>query len=208
MPKKRSFQYLILVLLLTAGSISSVYSQKIGIFNEKQKKIYTIKPGRNIDFRIDYDKLYPEKKDSIVETRVYALIDSIRGDKLFLVENIIVINYTKDKDILVEAEYEYTDLVVDIKDIKAMSFSPTMAAIGNALLMVGIATIIVSPILGITPDGYSTQRFATVATIGAGTAVIGGAFSLTFGQKPVKFKDFEGPEYFKKYQPGSLSTIQ
>jgi len=208
MLKKNPIFYLFFALLLVVVSIGSAYAQKIGVFNEKQKKIYTIKAGRNIDFRIDYKKLYPDRTDSILETRVFALIDSINGDKLFLIENQIIINFTKDKDILVEAQYEYTELNVNVQDIKAMAFTPTIASIGNALLIIGLATLIVSPLLGITPGGYSTKRFATIATIGAGTAAIGGALSLSFGQKPVKFKDFEGPEYFKKYQQGSLSNLQ
>ena len=199
--------FLVSTFMLIALSCVSVYAQKIDILNENQKKIYTIKDGRDLDFRIDYKKLYPESNDSVVESRVFALVDSIKGDLLYLSESFIVTNYTKDNGTLIEKEYEYTELVINIQDIKAVSFTPTMASIGRALLTIGLATLVVSPLLGISSGGYKSERFVTVATIGAGTAIIGGAFAISFGQKPVKFKDFEGPEYFKKYQKGSLSTL-
>jgi len=207
MIKSENIGRVLLFLMIIALSCASVYSQKIGVFNEKHKKIYTIKAGRDLDFRIDYNKLYPERNDSIVESRVFALIDSIKGDKIYLSESFVIANYTKDKDIIIEREYEYTELIINIDDIKSASFTPIMASIGKALLTIGIATMVVSPLLGISSGGYRTERVVTVASIGAGTAIIGGAFAFSFGQKPVKFKDFEGPEYFKKYQKGSLSTL-
>ena len=199
------------IILFTTACILAVLTsdaQNIEVLNARQKKIHSIKQGKTLDFRIDYNKLYPDKKDEYLESRVYGVVDTIVGSKVHLSENYIVINYSKSESILVEKEYEYTDLVVDVGDIKAMSFTPVMASVGNAFLAVGLATMLVSPLLGFTPDGYSTDRVVMVASIGAGSAAIGGIFSLSFSQKPVKFKDFNGPEYFKKYQPGSLSVLE
>lgn len=194
--------------LLMLISTSYLEAQRIEISNEKGKRIYTLKEGRNIDFRIDHKKLYPESSGDILETRMYSIVDSIVGNKMYLSENQIIINFTKTETLLVEMPYEYTELTINLGDIKGMSFTPIGASIGNSLFMIGIATILASPLLGITPDGYSTQRVVTVAGIGAATTVLGGSMKLVFGQKPVKFKDFDGPDYFKKYQKGSISIAQ
>ncbi len=202
--KRFSFYFFLLVFF--AGSLSA---QKIGVYNEKGKKVYHIKKGRNLDFRIDYDRLYPGRKsDSIIEARVYSLIDSIRGEKIFLSESYVVLYYTNKTSFLIEKEYEKDHLNVQLRDIKGMSFSPMISSVGNSLWTVGLAALITSPLIALIPNGWSTDRFVTVATIGAGTAIIGGTLKFAFGQKPVKFKDFDGPDYFKKYQRGSLSIIE
>jgi hypothetical protein len=187
---------------------SRAISQQLGVYNADQKMIYKIKAGKELDFRIDYKKLYPEKGDSVLESRVFGLIDSISGEDIYLIENIIVLNFTKTESNLVETEYEYTSLTINLRDIKSLSFTPTAASIGNALWFVGLATMVISPLLGITPDGFSSGRLLTTASIGAGTALVGGTLKWTFGQKPVKIKDFDGPDYFKKYQRGSISMLQ
>ena len=193
---------------MLAFSANGIFAQEIGVFNAKQKKIYKIKAGRSIDFRIDYALIYPERKDSTLEVRMYGLVDTIYGTKIHLIENQIIIKYTKTETTLVETDYEYTELTVDLGDIKTMSFNTAGASIGNAMLSIGIAAIIASPLLGINPGGYSWERVAQTAAIGLGTAAVGGGLTLLFGQKPVKFKDFDGPEYFKKYQAGSLSVLE
>lgn len=196
---------LILLMFLWASGLKA---QRLEVKNEKGKRIYTLKEGRNIDFRIDYKKLYPELKGDILESRMYSIIDSIVGEKMYLSENQIIINYTKSESLIVELPYEYTELTVNLGDIKGMSFTPIGASIGNSLFMIGIATILASPLLGITPEGYSSQRALSVAGIGLATAAVGGSMKLVFGQKPVKFKEFDGPDYFKKYQKGSISIAQ
>lgn len=201
------FSFFLLVNLLVLFCIP-VNAQKIGVFNKDQKLIYKIKQGKYLDVRLDHDKLYPEISDSVVESRLFGLIDSISGSKIYLIENQVIINYTKKSSILLEMEYEYTSLIIDINDIKEISFTPTMASIGKALMTVGLVTIIASPLLGFTPEGYSTDRLIGGLAIGGGMALIGGGLSLTFGQKPVKFKEFDGPEYFDKYQRGSISVLQ
>lgn len=197
-----------ILLLLILFSPSFLKAQRIEVKNEKGKKIYTLKEGRNIDFRIDHNKLYPESNGDILESRMYSVIDSIIGNKLYLSENQIIINYTRTEALLTEAPYEYTELSINLGDVKGMSFTPIGASIGNSLFMIGIATILASPLIGITPEGYSTQRALNVLGIGAAATVIGGSMKLAFGQKPVKFKEFDGPDYFKKYQKGSISIAQ
>lgn len=201
------FKTLMTLVLLFIGFDSS-NAQKIEVYNESGKMIYSYREGRNLDFRIDHKKLYPDSDGSILESRMYSTIDSISGNTLFLTDNMLVADYSKTETILRETEYEFTELSIDIGDIKAVSFTPLSAAIGNSLFSIGLATVLASPLLGLTPDGFSTSRFATVAGIGLATAGTGAIFKFGFRQKPVKIKEFDGPEYFKKYQSGSLSKTE
>ena len=188
---------------------TSLKSQQIGIYNAEHKLIYKYKVGRSIDFRIDYDKLYPNSSDSILESRVFGVIDSISGREIYLLENQVILNFTKNGEYLVEMPLEYTDLMVTTEDLKSVSFTPVMHSVGTAFIAIGVAAVLVSPIVGLNPGGdYATERFAIAAGMGLGSIIIGAGLQLGFSQKPVKLKVFNGPDYFKKYQTGSVSLLE
>ena len=179
------------------------------MFNAEHKLIYKYKVGKNIDFRIDYNKLYPNSSDSILESRVFGVIDSIHGKEIYIIENQIILNFTKNGEYLVEKPLDYTDLVISTEDLIAVSFNPTMHSVGTAFIAVGLAAILVSPLLGFVPgESFATERFAIAAGMGLGSVVIGVGLQLGFSQKPVKLKVFNGPDYFKKYQTGSVSLLE
>ena len=56
---------------------ADLVAQQVGVFNSEHKRIYTYKVGKSMDFRVDYNKLYPNTSDSIIESRVFGVIDSI-----------------------------------------------------------------------------------------------------------------------------------
>ncbi|HAW51703.1 MAG TPA: hypothetical protein DCX54_05150 [Flavobacteriales bacterium] len=202
---KSSFLLTCLIFLSTA----ELYGQQIGVFNSEHKLIYKYKVGRNLDFRIDYNKLYPNTSDSILESRVFGVIDSIKGKEIYLIENQVVLNFTKDHEYLVEAPLEYTSLVISTEDLMSVSFNPVMNSVGTAFIAIGVAALLVSPVLGYVPgESYATERFAIAAGMGLGSVAVGLGLQLGFSQKPVKLKAFNGPDYFKKYQPGSVSLLE
>ena len=161
-----------------------------------------------MDIRIDYSLVYPEQTDSSLEARIFGIVDSISGTDIYLVENQLIAKYTSTRSIILEEEYEYSGLKINLGDVKEISFTRTAASIGDALLTIGLAAIIASPLVGLTPDGYSTTRVVRTAVVGAGLAVAGGGLSLAFGQKPVTIREFNGPQYFKKSQKGSISLLE
>ncbi|MEQ8325458.1 MAG: hypothetical protein RIC15_05900 [Vicingaceae bacterium] len=195
-------------LLLFSLSQSNAIAQRLGVYNAEHKLVYKYKAGSSIDFRIDYNKLYPDRTDSILESRVFGFIDSISGNEIRLIENQVILHFTRTNEVLVEEPYEYTDLTVNALDIKALSFTTTGQSIGTALIAIGAAALIISPLFGLNPEGYSGERVAIVAGMGLGSAVIGTGLYFSFGQKPVKIKPFNGPDYFKKYQGGSISLVK
>ena len=201
--------FFILFLSILVASNSGI-AQKLTITKENGKIIQRYKKGKSMDFRIDYNVLYPGKSDSILESRVYGIIDSIVGNEIYLIENIIVMDFSKDNTHFLEESYDFTELTVTVEEIKSLSYTPIGQSIGNALFSVGLAALIVSPIFGFlsSSDGYNMNSFGTVAAVGLGTMAIGGTIYFTFKEKPFKFKDFYGPDYFKKYQPGSLSVVE
>jgi hypothetical protein len=202
-------KYLLLLVSFNALFSTDLLAQQVGVFNAEHKLIYKYKVGRNMDFRIDYNKLYPNTSDSILESRVFGVIDSIHGKDIYLVENQVILNFTKNGEYLVEMPLEYTDLVVSTDDLIAVSFNPTMHSVGTAFIAIGVAAILVSPLFGFVPgQSYSTERFSIAAGMGLGCAAIGVGLQLGFSQKPVKLKAFNGPDYFKKYQTGSVSLLE
>ena len=199
------------ILLISMAFVStSMNAQKLAITKENGKIIQRFKKGKSLDFRVDYNVLYPGKNDSILESRVYGIIDSVVENEIYLIENLIVIDFTKDNTHFLEEPYEFTRLTVTTDEIKSISYTPIGQSVGNALFTVGLATLIVSPLFGFlaSSDGFNSNSFATVAAVGVGTMAIGGTIYFTFKEKPFKFRDFYGPDYFKKYQPGSLSVIK
>ena len=202
-------KYFVLFISLIALFTNDTHAQQVGVFNAEHKLIYKYKAGKNIDFRIDYNKLYPNTADSILESRVYGVIDSIIGKEIHLVDNQIIINFTKSNEYLVEMPLEYTDLIIKTDDLMAVSFNPIMHSVGTAFIAIGVAALLVSPVLGFVPgESYSTERFAIAAGMGLGSTVLGLGLQFGFSQKPVKLKVFNGPDYFKKYQTGSVSLLE
>lgn len=193
--------------MISSALSTQIAAQGIGVYGKKDKLIYKIGVGKSLDFRIDYEKVFPKRDDSILEVRLYSVLDSIDEETLHLTENQIVMQYTGTRSILVEKETEMDLLKVDFKDIEAVSFTTTGESVGNALFVIGLAAMVVSPLFGFNSGSYAPERVVLVAGMGAGSALIGGAFSLLFKQDPVQIKEFDGPQYFKKYQKGHLSIV-
>ena len=191
-----------ILLVLCSYGLSA---QKLLVYNAKDKPIHRYKPGKSIDFRVDYDKLYEVESDSVLEVRMYSTIDSIAKDVLILSENQVILHYGKDRTSLIEKDYDFNQLMLNIRDVKAVSFSSTMESVGTAFFVVGLAAAVVSPLFGLSSGGYATQRVILLAGIGLGTMAVGGTLSLAFKQKPVKIQEFNGPPYFNKYQDGRLA---
>ena len=208
-PETQMRKSLLLVLIALCSGLSTLKAQGIGIYNSEHKLIHRYQQGSDIDFRIDYKKLYPERNDSILEARVYGVIDTINRKDIHLVENYVILHMTRDHYYLIEKEFEYTDLTIGADDIKAVNFTTTGQSIGTALIAVGLAAVVISPLFGLNPGGgFAGERMAIAAGMGAGCAVIGTGFYIAFGQKPVRIKNFNGPDYFKKYQGGSISLTE
>ena len=76
--------------LVLCGELSA---QHLIITKENGKTFERYKPGKSIDFRVDYNVLYPGKNDSILEARVYGIIDTITGREVHLIESQLVLEF-------------------------------------------------------------------------------------------------------------------
>lgn len=186
------------------------HAQQLEVHNADQKISHSFKPGSEIDFRVDYDLLYPNVNDSILEVRCVSVIDSIMGDVLVLSENVVTAQFTKTEGYGMEKELAVNAVKINVGDIKAVNQQSSAASVGESLMWLGAAVMVVSPLVGLAAgggDGFAEDRATMVFGIGLGTFAIGGGMKLLFKKGPYKVREFEGPGYYKKYEQATLKVV-
>ncbi len=194
-----------LFLLMLIQISHEIKAQKLVLRNEDGKKLHRYKDGRTIDFRTNVD-YFPNFNFDVgtKEVRALGVVDSIRNEKLYLSETILILSFDQHKHQLIEKMYEGEYVQLKYTDIKSMSYTSSTEALGNGLFSVGLGTMAVSLFFGINDGPYAWDRVAIVAGLGAASAVIGIIMEKSFKSKPVKVKQFDGVDYFDEYISGTL----